>query len=244
MTDDLPITETHPAMARAIAAAGSYDPRSRLWPVLKTFLWLYKTTCVRHVRVQGRQHIVPAPRILVSNHARVSDAFLLPFVFGRLHGMAQVESFILPFFGKVLAGAGQVPVVPGRGREALRQAEDLLRRGETILIYPEGRLSHGQEMLRGKTGAARLALETGAPFQPVAVHVPDKHTRVMHGRFYERPTLGVWQFGGTAYVAIGESWQPFAGLVGEPGIPEIRRVTDEIMERVRALLEEARRMAG
>ena len=231
-------------LARASAAAEGYDAKARLWPVFKAILWLYKVICVRHVRIAGRERIVPGGRILVSNHARVSDSFLLPFIFGRLHGMAQVESFTLPVLGPLLARAGQVPVIPGRGREALARAEELLVRGETILIYPEGRLSHGSSMLRGKTGAARLALRSGAPFQPVAVHVPEKHTRVMHGHFYGRPTLGVWQFGGTAYVAIGEAWSPFSQREAEPEISEVRRVTDEIMERVRALLEEARRMAA
>ncbi|HLE22836.1 MAG TPA: lysophospholipid acyltransferase family protein [Anaerolineales bacterium] len=231
-------------LARASAAAEGYDPKARLWPVFKAVLWLYKVVCVRHVRVSGRERIVPGGRILVSNHARVSDSFLLPFIFGRLHGMAQVESFTLPILGPLLARAGQVPVIPGRGREALERAEDLLLRGETILIYPEGRLSHGSVMLRGKTGAARLALRSGAPFQPVAVHVPEQHTRVMRGHFYGRPTVGVWQFGGTAYVAIGEAWHPFAPREIELGFTEVRRVTDEIMERVRALVEQARRMAG
>ena len=231
-------------LARASAAAEGYDPKARLWPVFKAILWLYKVLCVRRVRVSGRERIVPGGRILVSNHARVSDSFLLPFIFGRLHGMAQVESFTLPILGSILARAGQVPVIPGRGREALQRAEELLLRGETILIYPEGRLSHGSTMLRGKTGAARLALRSGKPFQPVAVHVAERHTRVMHGHFYGRPTLGVWQFGGTAYVAIGEAWHPFAQLDLEPEISEVRRVTDEIMERVRALVEQARRMAG
>lgn len=231
-------------LARAAAAAEGYDPKARLWPVFKTILWLYRTICVRQVRVQGRERIVSGARILVSNHARVSDSFLLPFIFGRLHGMAQVEAFTLPILGPLLARSGQVPVIPGRGREALQRAEALLLGGETILIYPEGRLSHGSEMLRGKTGAARLALKSGAPFQPVAVHVSEKHTRVMHGHFYGRPTVGIWQFGGTAYVAIGEAWRPFAHLDGKPEISEVRRATDEIMERVRALLEAARAAAG
>jgi 1-acyl-sn-glycerol-3-phosphate acyltransferase len=245
MTEPDLIASIPPAvLARASAAAEGYDPKARLWPVLKAILWLYKVTCVRHVKVSGREQIVPGGRILVSNHARVSDSFLLPFIFGRLHGMAQVEAFTLPVLGPLLAHAGQVPVIPGRGREALQRAQELLGRGETILIYPEGRLSHGDKMLRGKTGAARLALRSGAPFQPVAVHVPEKHARVMHGHFYGRPTVGMWQFGGTAYVAIGEAWQPFPPGAPEPAMSEVRRVTDEIMERVRALIEQARRMAG
>jgi 1-acyl-sn-glycerol-3-phosphate acyltransferase len=240
---DVTITIPPAVMARASAAAEKYDPQARLWPIFKGILGLYRVLCVGRVHVEGRERIVRGARILVSNHARVSDSFLLPFIFGRLHGMAQVESFTLPVLGPLLARAGQVPVIPGRGREALARAEELLRRGETILIYPEGRLSHGREMLRGKTGAARLALRSGAPFQPVAVHVPEKHTRVMHGHFYGRRTLGIWQFGGPAYVAIGDAWRPFDGQ-DEPDIAAVRRVTDEILHRVRELLEHARRMAG
>jgi len=233
-----------PAMARASAAADRYDPQSRLWPVFKGILWMYRTVCVGRVFVQGRQHITSGARILVSNHARVSDSFLLPFVFGRLHGMAQAESFTLPFLGVLMARAGQVPVIPGRGREALTRAEDLLRRGETILIYPEGRLSHGGEMLRGKTGAVRLSLQSGAPLVPVAVHAAEKYSRMMRGRFYGRRTAGAWQFGGPAFVAIGEAWRPFDPAGARPSLSELRRTTDEVMARVRRLLEEARRMAG
>ena len=230
-------------LARATAAAEGYDPRHRLWPALKAVLWLYKTACIRHVRIQGRDRIVPGARILVSNHARVSDSFLLPFIFGRLHGMAQVESFTLPLLGRLLAKAGQVPVIPGRGREALERAQSLLHQGETILIYPEGRLSHGSSLLRGKTGAARLAQRTGAPFQPVAVHVPEKHTRVLHGQFYGRRTVGVWQFGGTAYVAIGDPMRPFSGQE-RVTVADLRRATEEVMTRVASLLEQARAAAA
>jgi 1-acyl-sn-glycerol-3-phosphate acyltransferase len=233
----------NPVMARAMAASDAYDPESRQWGLLKSILWVYKTVCVRAVHVVGRQHIVEGSRILVSNHARVSDSFLLPFIFGRLHGMAQAESFTLPILGKLLARAGQVPIAPGRGREALNRARELLLRGETILIYPEGRLTHGAEMIRGKTGAARLSFESGAPMQPVAVHVPEKYSHTLHGRFYERPTIGAWQFGGPAYVAIGPAWRPFPEGASATA-RELRRATDEIMARLAGLLENARSAAG
>ena len=99
-------------LARASAAAEGYDPKARLWPVFKAILWLYKVTCVRHVKISGREQIVPGGRILVSNHARVSDSFLLPFIFGRLHGMAQVEAFTLPVAGAALFLIALVFLVP------------------------------------------------------------------------------------------------------------------------------------
>jgi 1-acyl-sn-glycerol-3-phosphate acyltransferase len=198
---------------------------------------------VGSVHVIGRENNVPGPRILVSNHARVSDPFLLPFVLGNYRGLTQIESFTIPFFGWLLARSGQIPITPGRGRQAMARAAEQLTKGRTILIYPEGRLSHGAEMIRAKTGMARLAYQSGAPILPVAVHVPAEHCRTVLGRMYGRPTVGVWQVGGPAWIAIGQAWRPFADR-GSVSAADLRRVTDEAMTRVRLLLDQARAAAG
>lgn len=225
-------------LERAITIARTYDPQARGWPTLMWIFRFYRALGVGRLRILGREKLVPGPRIIVSNHARVSDAFLMSFAIGRFHALAQVESFTLRWLGPLLARSGMIPVIPGRGREALAEAEELLRRGETILIYPEGRLSHGGPMTRGKTGAARLSLATDVPIQPVAVHVDPKHVRTVHGNFYGRPTVGMWQVGGPATILIGEAWLPFP-----PGSPvdvtDARQATDEIVERVEALLVRA-----
>ena len=52
---------------------------------------------------------------------------------------------------------------------ALSSARTILERGDLFGIYPEGTRSHDGRLYRGKTGVARLALETGAPVIPVAV---------------------------------------------------------------------------
>ena len=232
------------ALARIRAAADEYDPRARQWPLLKALLWLYKTVCVGSIHIQGRRHIAPGARILVSNHARVGDGFLLAFALGQFHALVQAESFTLPVLGKLMARGGWIPVVPGQPRLVFTRATEVLKRGGTVLIYPEGRLSHGSEMIRGQTGAVRLALQTGAPLQPVAVHVPEKYWRTVHGNFYGRPTVGVWQVGGPTYIAIGEAWRPLADLDRPPTIAEARHATDDMMTRLRSLLEVARAAAG
>ena len=99
-------------------------------------------------------------------------------------------------------------------------------------------------MTRGHTGAVRLALQSGAPLQPVAVHVPEKYWRTLHGSFYGRPTVGVWQVGGPTYVAIGEPWRPLDHLDRPPNIAEARQATDDVMARVASLLERARAAAS
>ncbi len=220
-----------------------YDPQGGLIPLLRTVFWLYRVLLVGSVHVMGQENNLPGPRILVSNHARVSDPFLLPSTLGNYRGLTQIESFTIPFFGWLLARSGQIPITPGRGRQAMARAAEQLTQGRTILIYPEGRLSHGAEMVRAKTGVARLAYQSGAPILPVAVHVPAKYCRTVHGHMYGRPTLGVWQVGGPAWIAIGEPWQPFADRASVSAT-DLRRVTDEAMSRVRRLLDQARAAAA
>jgi 1-acyl-sn-glycerol-3-phosphate acyltransferase len=226
-------------LERAIDVARSYDPQARGWPTLMWVFRLYRLLGVGRMRILGRENLVVGPRIVVANHARVSDAFLMSYAIGRFQALAQVESLTLRWLGPLLARAGMIPVIPGRGGETLALAEEVLRRGGTILIYPEGRLSHGGPMSRGRTGAARLALASGAPIQPVAVYVHPKHVRQVHGHFYGRPTVGMWQVGGPTTILIGEAWHPFpAG--SQIDVADARRATDEIIERVEDLVSLAR----
>ena len=220
----------------------AYDPEGRLWPLLKAFLILYRVLMVGRVRVSGRERIPREPCILVSNHAFVSDAFIVAVVLGRLQALAQAESFALPFFGWLLARAGQIPVIRGRRPEILARAADQIRRGRHVLVYPEGQLSHGGDLHVGRTGAAELSLTTGAPILPVGFFVPPRYGRVFRGRHYDRPTLGVWQIGGPCYVHIDDPWRPFAGRT-DSSPEDLRRVTDETMVRIEAALDRARQMA-
>ena len=57
----------------------------------------------------------------------------------------------------------------GRGEAALTSGLEVLRRGELFGIYPEGTRSPDGRLYRGKTGVARVALETGVPVMPVAM---------------------------------------------------------------------------
>jgi 1-acyl-sn-glycerol-3-phosphate acyltransferase len=213
-----------------------------MYTVLIALLWAYRTAMVRSVEVLGREHIPAGARILVSNHARISDAFLLPFIFRRrIHSLAQQESFSLPLLGKLLEHAGQIPVHRGTGsRASLVLAGDYLEKNEHVLVYPEGVLTHGGQLRRGFTGAARLSHRTGVPLQPIGVFVPEANTRQIHGRFYDRPTIGCWQLGGPAGVAIGECLWPFPAAPHPVGLREFRQATDLVMARVRELVEAAR----
>jgi 1-acyl-sn-glycerol-3-phosphate acyltransferase len=74
--------------------------------------------------------------------------------------------------GPLMYKFGQLPVFRGRGDAGLvlKKAEQALRAGACVIVYPEGTASRDPDLwpMVGKTGAARLALTTGAPVVPIA----------------------------------------------------------------------------
>ena len=76
----------------------------------------------------------------------------------------------VPVIGRIVAGAGQIPVRRGSAdaRLSLEPAMAAVRAGECVAVYPEGTLTRDPNLwpMVGKTGAARIALTTGVPGDP------------------------------------------------------------------------------
>ena len=88
--------------------------------------------------------------------------------------LAKREMFELPPVGWLLKAIGGIPVDRGSGSRApLEAAEASLRAGEVVVVLPEGTIPRGgavfDPVLRGRTGAARLAALTGVPVVPVSL---------------------------------------------------------------------------
>jgi 1-acyl-sn-glycerol-3-phosphate acyltransferase len=129
--------------------------------------------------VEGAEN-VPAsgPAILASNHLSYADWLFMPLTLPRrVTFVAKAEYFTTPglkgwFQRRFFSGAGQVPIDrsgASAAEGALSSARQILGDGDLFGIYPEGTRSHDGRLYRGKTGVARLALETGVPVVPVAV---------------------------------------------------------------------------
>lgn len=85
--------------------------------------------------------------------------------------LAKHSLWDIPVLGPLLTSTGQIPVSRNIDpTAALADAEAAIGRGEAILVYPEGTITRdpGLWPMSGKTGAVRLALETGAPLIPMA----------------------------------------------------------------------------
>lgn len=129
--------------------------------------------------VDGRD-MVPATgaAIIASNHLSFSDSIFMPLMVRRkVTFVAKAEYFtgtgIKGFLIKMFfVGTGTIPVDRSGGRAAQAAIDTGLRvlhHGDLFGIYPEGTRSPDGRLYRGKTGVARLALESGAPVVPVAM---------------------------------------------------------------------------
>jgi 1-acyl-sn-glycerol-3-phosphate acyltransferase len=115
--------------------------------------------------------------ILAPNHLSYADwPAIALFSDGYAHRypvfMIKSGIFEVKVIGPLMHKFGQLPVYRGRGDAGLvlKQAERALRKGASVIVYPEGTASRDPDLwpMVGKTGAARLALTTGAPVIPVA----------------------------------------------------------------------------
>ena len=114
--------------------------------------------------------------VVCSNHISDSDPVALAhFLYDNGHPpyfLAKSALFTVPLVGRVIRGAGQIPVYRD-GPQAVRAfapAVEAVREGKCVAIYPEATVSRDPNLwpMTGKTGAARVALETGCPVIPVA----------------------------------------------------------------------------
>ncbi|GAA0567493.1 lysophospholipid acyltransferase family protein [Paractinoplanes ferrugineus] len=129
--------------------------------------------------VRGRENVPDSgPVILACNHLSFSDSIFTPLMVGRrVTFVAKAEYFT----GRGVKGrlmrqfflaTGTIPVDRSGGRAAQAALDTLLRvlrAGGVAGIYPEGTRSPDGRLYRGKTGVARLALESGAKVVPVAL---------------------------------------------------------------------------
>ncbi|GAA2472314.1 lysophospholipid acyltransferase family protein [Winogradskya humida] len=125
----------------------------------------------------GMENMPPGGGFIVTpNHMSQSDPLVVAhylYASGRWpRFLAKASIWKIPVLGFLLTKTLQIPVVRG-SVEAARSLDTLvhaIQQGAVVVIYPEGTTTREPDLwpMRGKTGAARLALVTGAPVVPMA----------------------------------------------------------------------------
>jgi 1-acyl-sn-glycerol-3-phosphate acyltransferase len=132
---------------------------------------------------QGMENIPRTGGVVVCpNHISYADPLTLAhFIYdaGRApRFLAKAALFEIPLVGRLLRGAAQIPVLRASKDASLAfsAAVGAVERGECVCIYPEGTVTRDPQLwpMVGKTGAARVALATGAPVIPVAQWGPQE----------------------------------------------------------------------
>lgn len=179
---------------------------------------------------------IPAsgPVVLASNHLSFIDSIFLPLLVSRrVVFLAKSEYFT----GRGIRGwlsrtffkaAGQLPIdrSGGKASEAsLRTGLRVLSEGKVLGIYPEGTRSPDGKLYRGRTGVARMLLESGAQVVPV-VMIDTEKVMPIGTRVPKIRRIGV---------IVGEpiDFSRFAGLEGDRFV--LRSVTDELVDTLRRM---------
>ena len=166
------------------------------------------------------------PFIAVANHESILDVFLVSRAPWEMKWMAKASLFRIPWIGLMFRLSGDIPIDRGERSsavKALRRARRYLERGMPVMLFPEGTRSRDGRLLPFKAGAFRLAIETGVPILPIAVH----------GTYGGMPVSSPW-VRPTRAVARFLPFVPVTGLTVE----DLPRLTEEVRAQIQRARDE------
>lgn len=205
-----------------------------LWPMMR---WL----TISEWRGAERLCHQPGGIIVTTNHISWFDPLSIAFLLWQSDWpprfLAKESVFRVPVVGSIITSAGQIPVYreTADAVEAVRDAIAAVEAGECVVVYPEGTITRdpGLWPMQGKTGAARVALATGAPLYPVAQWGAQEVIGPYRKQFRILPRKRM-------RLSVGEPVD-FSDLRGRPMDAETLRIaTDRIMDALTDQLAEIR----
>ena len=202
-------------------------------PVVSTYAnTMLKLDVVKHTEFPRGAKIVAA------NHPSTTDPFFVAaMVRQQAFIMINDVLFQVPILGSYLRKSGHISVKPGHRQEAIDAALAHLKKGHTIMIFPEGLISPGDGGFhQARTGIARLALESGAPIVPVGIGLLRERIKHIKSVVSGVEEIGHWYTSGPYAMTVGHP----VTFVGDPDDRELTRsVADRVMRRIIELATES-----
>jgi len=148
--------------------ANSIHRVANLWARIILFL-----SGVR-ARVYGLENITSdGPQIYMANHQSDFDIFItLAYIPGQFRWIAKKELYRIPFFGAAMKRAGYIPIDRFNRERAivsLDEAAETVRKGTSLMTFPEGTRSRDGTIKPFKKGLFYLALQAGVSIVPITI---------------------------------------------------------------------------
>jgi 1-acyl-sn-glycerol-3-phosphate acyltransferase len=207
------------------AAEWSLLPEIKLW-----FNW----------RFEGLEHLPrEGPALIACNHVSYFDPIAHGYFLVKAHRkpryLAKSELYGHWLLKRVLEGAHQIKVIRGSGdRSPVDNAKKALLAGECVVIYPESTVTRNPDFspMQGKTGIARLALQTNMPVLPLAVW-GSQHV-------WQRDGARSLKFGRPIWMKAGPPLDFSEYSEQSQSEEALRTVTDKVMDELTGLVGDLR----
>ena len=199
---------------------GIFDNAPRWWSV--AVLWAVGIK----VRVHGMSNATAGePHIFASNHVSWFDVPALAKILPHYKFVAKAELFKVPIFGKAMRAVGMIELQRENRKAAFGAYEiaaERIRKGASVVVFPEGTRGHEYPLRPFKKGPFVLAIAAGVPIVPI----------IVHGTIEIMPKGSLWAHPGTIDVHLLEP-------VSTTGIDYDHR--EALMQTVRTKMVDAMR---
>ena len=138
-----------------------------VYGVFRVFTALLRGLGLAEVRIRGTEHLLAPGTLLVANHPTLLDVVMIGACMPQLDCVVKKSAWSNPFMRHVVSATGYVP--NDLGEAVIDACAERLRRGRSLLLFPEGQRSPEGGLGPFMRGAAHLALKSGRPLTPVVV---------------------------------------------------------------------------
>ncbi len=231
-----PAGDRAPAPGRGVAFR-VHERRTFVYRVLRGIvrgflvLWFHPT-------VSGREQVpASAAAILAPVHRSFLDfAFAVMVTDRKVFFMAKDSLWRSRFLGRLLVTLGAFPVHrESADREAVRHAEEVLRQGQLLVLFPEGARQEGPEVRPLLEGATFLAARVGAPVVPLGIGGSDR--AMPKGRRFPKPVR--------VHLVVGEPMPaPARSAGGRVSRSGVHAATEDLRGRIQIVYDRSRQAAG
>jgi 1-acyl-sn-glycerol-3-phosphate acyltransferase len=217
------------------------ESRGWAWATVVAIIKPLLMTTTKHEWIDGEKIPASGGCVVAMNHISHIDPLTLGWLLyehGRLvRYLAKDALFRTPVVKHIVRDAKQIPVsrLTTDAAKAFDAACEAVRAGECVGVYPEGTITKDPQgwPMRGKTGAARIALETGCPVIPIGQWGAQEILPAYSLRYHAFPRR-------TARYKVGDPVE-LGDLAGQPITNELlQQATERIMVAITALVADLR----